>query len=145
MEICTLEFVKTWGPRKESVVLYFKDRQAAEDYKAEYLDNEEDVILEDDAIGFQYFRDEEFWSEINDNIMDNAMRRLSPPRVQTIEPTFYQVRWVDNDNESRCKMHTKKGEALDHVAKLLDDGESVNGIYIEEVSLERMVEMIENA
>lgn len=156
MEICTLEFVKTAGPRKESVVLYFKDRQAAEKYKEEYLDNQSDIIIEDDAIGFQYYNDGEFWSEINDILMDLAWRRLAPsgpaePRVEVqvktreviVEPDFYRVKYINHNDMRVCKMLRSEDEMKDYMVKAI--GVAVGPIEVLRMSLDQLVEEYENA
>lgn len=152
MEICTLEFVKTAGPRKEGVVLYFKDRQAAEKYKEEHLDGQPDVIIEDDAIGFQYYNDGEFWSEINDILMDHAWRRLAPQppsevRVETreviVEPDFYRVKYINHNNMSVCKLTRSKEEMNDYMVKAI--GVAVGPIEVLRMSLDQLVEEYENA
>lgn len=152
MEICTLEFVKVAGPRKESVVLYFKDRQAAEKYKEEYLDGQSDVIIEDDAIGFQYYNDGEFWSEINDILVDNAWRRLAPQppsevRVETreviVEPDFYRVKYINHNNMSVCKLLRSVEDAKNYMADIIDL--AVGPVTIVKMSLNQLVEEYENA
>lgn len=145
MEICTLEFVKTAGPRKEGVVLYFKDRQAAEKYKEEYLDNQSDVIIEDDAIGFQYYNDNEFWSEINDILVDHAWRRLAPqpPSEVIVEPDFYRVKYINHNNMSVCKLTRSKEEMNDYMVKAI--GVAVGPIEVLRMSLDQLVEEYENA
>lgn len=153
MEICTLEFVKVAGQNKESVVLYFKDRQAAEKYKEEYLDGQPDVIIEDDAIGFQYYNDGEFWSEINDMMMDNVWRRLAPQppsgevRVETrevvVEPDFYRVKYINHINVSVRKVLRSEEEMKDYMVKAL--GVAVGPIEVLHMSLDQLVEEYENA
>lgn len=153
MEICTLEFVKVAGQNKESVVLYFKDRQAAEKYKEEYLDGQPDVIIEDDAIGFQYYNDGEFWSEINDMMMDNVWRRLAPQppsgevRVETrevvVEPDFYRVKYINHNDMRVCKMLRSEDEMKDYMVKAL--GVAVGPIEVLRMSLDQLVEEYENA
>lgn len=153
MEICTLEFVKVAGQNKESVVLYFKDRQAAEKYKEEYLDGQPDVIIEDDTIGFQYYNDGEFWSEINDMMMDNVWRRLAPQppsgevRVETreviVEPDFYRVKYINHINVSVRKVLRSKEEMNDYMDKAI--GVAVGPIEVLRMSLDQLVEEYENA
>lgn len=146
MEICTLEFVKTAGPRKEGVVLYFKDRQAAEKYKEEYLDGQPDVIIEDDAIGFQYYNDGEFWSEINDILVDHAWRRLAPTqpsREVIVEPDFYRVKYINHNNMSVCKLTRSKEEMNDYMVKAI--GVAIGPIEVLRMSLDQLVEEYENA
>ena len=153
MEICTLEFVKVAGQNKESVVLYFKDRQAAEEYKKEYLDGQPDVIIEDDAIGFQYYNDREFWSEINDILLDHAWRRMAPQppsgevRVETrevvVEPDFYRVEYVNHNDMRVCKMLRSEDEMKDYMVKAL--GVAVGPIEVLRMSLDQLVEEYENA
>lgn len=74
MEIVTLEYVVKYGDKKECVVLYFKDKQSAEKYKRE-IEDDQDIAFEDDAVGYQYYNDDEWYSEINDMIVDQAWRR----------------------------------------------------------------------
>lgn len=158
MEICTLEFVKVAGQNKESVVLYFKDRQAAEKYKEEYLDGQPDVIIEDDAIGFQYYNDGEFWSEINDILVDHAWRRLAPQppssevrvetRVETrevfVEPDLYRVKYnLNHNNMSVCKMLRSEDEMKDYMVKAI--GVAVGPIEVLRMSLDQLFEEYENA
>ena len=38
MELVTLEYVIKYGDKKECVVLYFKDKQSAEEYKSNQLE-----------------------------------------------------------------------------------------------------------
>lgn len=152
MEICTLEFVKVVGQNKESVVLYFKDRQAAEEYKKEYLDGQPDVIIEDDAIGFQYYNDREFWSEINDILLDHAWRRMAPQppsgevRVETrevvVEPDFYRVKYINHINVSVRKVLRSEDKMKDYMIKALRV--AVGPIEVLRMSLDQLVEEYEN-
>lgn len=61
MEIVTLEYVHKYGDKKECVVLYFKDKRSAEEYKDRQLDGDPSITMEDDAIGYQYYNDNDFF------------------------------------------------------------------------------------
>ena len=154
MEIVTLEYVIKYGDKKECVVLYFKDKQSAEKYKEDHLDNDMNVKVEDDAIGYQYYNDDEWYSEINDMIVDRAWKGLNPPAPVTermvecvvervVEPSFYRVRYYDHINAYTCKILRSEDELKDYMAKALKI--TAKPIEVTYMSLDRIIEALENA
>ena len=79
MEIVTLEYVIKYGEKKECVVLYFRDKESAEEYK-DNLEGDPNITFEDDAIGYQYYNAGEWYSEINDMIVDQAWGKIESSR-----------------------------------------------------------------
>lgn len=151
MEIVTLEYVIKCGDKKESVVLYFKDKQSAEKYKEEYLKNDPNITLEDDYIGYQYYNDDEWYSEINETIVDSTWKRLNPPSTvvtervvdRVIEPDFYRVQYVNHNNKHVCKVFRSKEELNSYMDQALNV--AVSGIMVTRMSLDQLVEEYENA
>nr|DAV24884.1 MAG TPA: hypothetical protein [Caudoviricetes sp.] len=153
MEIVTLEYVVKYDDKKECVVLYFKDKESAEKYKKEYLENDPNITLEEDAIGYQYYNDDEWYSEINDMIVNQAWGRLNPPvapgaervveRVVKRDPDFYKVKYVNYNNMSVCKLLRSKDEMKEYMVKALDDAVSL--VTVVKMSLDQLVEEYENA
>ena len=150
MEIVTLEYVVKYGDKKECVVLYFKDKQSAEEYKQE-IEDDTNITFEDDAVGFQYYNDDEWYSEINDMIVDKAWSRLNPSvasveRVveeRVVEPEFYKVKYVNHNNMNVCKLLRSEDEMKDYIVKALDVAVSL--VTVVKMSLDQLVEEYENA
>ena len=152
MEIVTLEYVIKYGEKKECVVLYFKDKQSAEKYKQE-IEDDPNITFEDDAVGFQYYNDDEWYSEINDMIVDQAWGRLNPPvvpcaervveRVVERDPEFYKVKYVNYNNMNVCKLLRSEDEMKDYIVKALDVAVSL--VTVVKMSLDQLVEEYENA
>lgn len=150
MEIVTLEYVVKYGDKKECVVLYFKDKQSAEKYKQE-IEDDTNITFEDDAVGFQYYNDDEWYSEINDMIVDQAWGRLNPSvasveRVveeRVVEPEFYKVKYVNHNNMNVCKLLRSEDEMKDYIVKALDVAVSL--VTVVKMSLDQLVEEYENA
>lgn len=150
MELVTLEYVIKYGDKKECVVLYFKDKQSAEKYKEDYLDNDLNVRVEDDAIGYQYYNDDEWYGEINDMIVDQAWKRFNPPvesaeRVveRVVDHEFFKVRYTNHNNMSVCKLLRSEDEMKEYMVKAL--GVSVSPVTVVKMSLDQLVEEYENA
>lgn len=153
MEIVTLEYVIKCGDKKESVVLYFKDKQSAEKYKEEYLENDPNITMEDDCIGYQYYNDNDWYGEMNEMIVDQAWSRLNPgvpervvvERVvdRVIEPDFYRVQYVNHNNKHVCKVFRSKEELNSYMDQALNV--AVSGIMVTRMSLDQLVEEYENA
>lgn len=150
MEIVTLEYVVKYGDKKECVVLYFKDKQSAEKYKQE-IEDDTNITFEDDAVGFQYYNDDEWYSEINDMIVNQAWGRLNPSvasveRVveeRVVEPEFYKVKYVNHNNMNVCKLLRSEDEMKDYIVKALDVAVSL--VTVVKMSLDQLVEEYENA
>ena len=154
MEIVTLEYTIKYGDKKECVVLYFKDKESAEKYKRE-VEDDPNITLEDDAIGYQYYNDDEWYSEISDMIINQAWSRLNPPvapgaeRVveriveKVVEPSFYRVRYYDHINAYTCKILRSEDELKDYMAKALKI--TAKPIEVTYMSLDRVIEALENA
>nr|DAI00729.1 MAG TPA: hypothetical protein [Caudoviricetes sp.] len=152
MEIVTLEYVAKYGDKKECVVLYFKDKESAEKYKRE-IEDDQNITFEDDAVGFQYYNDDEWYSEINDMIVDQAWGRLNPPvvpcaervveRVVERDPEFYKVKYVNHNNMNVCKLLRSEDEMKDYIVKALDA--TVSLVTVVKMSLDQLVEEYENA
>lgn len=149
MEIVTLEYVHKYGDKKECVVLYFKDRQSAEEYKDRQLDGDPSITMEDDAIGFQYYNDNDFFEEINNLIIDNTWSKLNPnvervvERVVERDPEFFKVKYVNHNNMSVCKLLRSEDEMKEYMVKAL--GVSVSPVTVIKMSLDQLVEEYENA
>lgn len=150
MELVTLEYTIKYGDKKECVVLYFKDKQSAEKYKEEYLEDDPNIRLEEDAIGYQYYNDDEWYSEINDMIVDHAWKGLNPgtpervvERTVVVEPEFYKVKYVNHNNMNVCKLLRSQDEMKDYMTKALDV--AVGPISVVKMSLDQLVEEYENA
>lgn len=150
MEIVTLEYVVKYGDKKECVVLYFKDKQSAEKYKQE-IEDDPNITFEDDAIGYQYYNAGEWYSEINDMIVNQAWGRLNPSvasveRVveeRVVEPEFYKVKYVNHNNMNVCKLLRSEDEMKDYIVKALDVAVSL--VTVVKMSLDQLVEEYENA
>ena len=152
MEIVTLEYVVKYGDKKECVVLYFKDKESAEKYKRE-IEDDTNITFEDDAVGFQYYNDDEWYSEINDMIVDQAWGRLNPPvapdtervveRIVERDPEFYKVKYVNHNNMNVCKLLRSEDEMKDYIVKALDAAVSL--VTVVKMSLDQLVEEYENA
>lgn len=148
MEIVTLEYVIKYGDKKECVVLYFKDKQSAEKYKEDHLDNDINVKVEEDAIGYQYYNDDEWYSEINDMIVNRAWKGFNPPvttteRVVERDPEFYKVKYVNHNNMNVCKLLRSEDEMKEYMVKAL--GVAVSMVTVVKMSLDQLVEEYENA
>ena len=148
MEIVTLEYTIKYGDKKECVVLYFKDKQSAEKYKEDHLDNDINIKVEEDAIGYQYYNEGEWYDEINDMIVDQAWRRFNPPvttteRVVERDPEFYKVKYVNHNNMNVCKLLRSEDEMKEYIVKAL--GDSVSLVTVIKMSLDQLVEEYENA
>lgn len=154
MEIVTLEYVVKYGDKKECVVLYFKDKESAEEYK-DNLEGDPNITFEDDAIGYQYYNAGEWYSEINDMIVDQTWARLNPPvapgteRVveriveRVVEPSFYRVRYYDHINAYTCKILRSEDELKDYMVQALKI--TAKPIEVTYMSLDRVIEALENA
>lgn len=154
MEIVTLEYVIKYGEKKECVVLYFKDKESAEEYK-DNLEGDPNITFEDDAIGYQYYNAGEWYSEINDMIIDQAWGRLNPPVVpcaervveriveRVVEPSFYRVRYYDHINAYTCKILRSEDELKDYMVQALKI--TAKPIEVTYMSLDRVIEALENA
>lgn len=150
MEIVTLEYVIKYGEKKECVVLYFRDKESAEEYK-DNLEGDPNITFEDDAIGYQYYNAGEWYSEINDMIVDQAWGRLNPSvasveRVveeRVVEPEFYKVKYVNHNNMNVCKLLRSEDEMKDYIVKALDVAVSL--VTVIKMSLDQLVEEYENA
>lgn len=144
MEIFTVDLVMFNNLKREPVTLYFKDREAAEEYLAEYVDGITVALREEkeESMGYTYYNDNEFWTEINCALMQHASSRSETQRVKVIDPTFYQVSWIDNEANDRNKLYRSKAEALDKVSTLL--GNAVGGIEVSEIPLDRIIDTYEN-
>lgn len=155
MEIVTLEYVVKYGDKKECVVLYFKDKESAEEYK-DNLEGDPNITFEDDAIGYQYYNAGEWYSEINDMIVDQAWARLNPPpaapgteRVveriveREIEPDFYKVVYINHFNVRTCRLLRSEGALKDYMAKVM--AVAVGPVEVLKMSLDQLVEEYENA
>ena len=148
MEIITLEYTHKYGDKKECVVLYFKDKQSAEEYKSNQLEGDPNITLEDDCIGYHYYTDNDFWEEINNLVIDRAWARLSPnvpERVveRVVEPDFYKVKYVNHNNMNVCKMLRSQDEMKDYMVKAIDI--AVGPVSVVKMSLDQLVEEYENA
>lgn len=152
MEIVTLEYVIKYGEKKERVVLYFKDKESAEEYKKENLEDDPNIILEDDAIGISYYYHDDWYNEINEMAVDKAWARLNPPvapaervveRVVERDPEFYKVRYVNHNNMNVCKLLSSEDEMKEYMVKAL--GVAVSMVTVVKMSLDQLVEEYENA
>jgi hypothetical protein len=151
MELVTLEYVIKYGDKKECVVLYFKDKQSAEKYKSE-IEDDPNITLEEDAIGYQYYNDDAWYSEINDMIVDQAWERLNPNATErvvertverVVEPSFYRVRYYDHINVYKCKILRSEDELKDYMLNALRV--TAKPIEVTYMSLDRIIEALENA
>nr|DAK11909.1 MAG TPA: hypothetical protein [Caudoviricetes sp.] len=155
MEIVTLEYTIKYGDKKECVVLYFKDKESAEKYKKENLEDDPNITLEEDAIGISYYYHDDWYNEINEMAVDKAWSRLNPPvtpgaervveRVveKVVEPSFYRVRYYDHINAYTCKILRSEDELKDYMVKALKI--TAKPIEVTYMSLDRIIEAIENA
>lgn len=152
MEIVTLEYVVKYGDKKECVVLYFKDKESAEEYK-DNLEGDPNITFEDDAIGYQYYNAGEWYSEINDMIVDQAWGRLNPPvapgtervveRVVEREPEFFKVVYFNHFNVRTCRLLRSEDELKDYMVKVMKV--AVGAVEVIKMSLDQLVEEYENA
>lgn len=152
MEIVTLEYVVKYGDKKECVVLYFKDKESAEKYKRE-IEDDQNITFEDDAIGYQYYNEGEWYSEINDMIVDQAWGRLNPSvapgtervveRVVERDPEFYKVKYVNHNNMNVCRLLRSEDELKDYMVKVMRV--AVGAVEVIKMSLDQLVEEYENA
>lgn len=152
MEIVTLEYTIKYGEKKECVVLYFKDIQSAEKYKSE-IEDDPNLRFEDDAIGYQYYNDDEWYSEINDMIVDQAWKGLNPPvapgtervveRVVERDPDFYKVTYINHFNVRTCRLLRSEDALKDYMVKVM--GVAVGPVEVLKMSLDQLVEEYENA
>ena len=152
MEIVTLEYVVKYGDKKECVVLYFKDKESAEEYK-DNLEGDPNITFEDDAIGYQYYNAGEWYSEINDMIVDQTWARLNPPvapgtervveRVVEREPEFYKVVYFNHFNVRTCRLLRSEDELKDYMVKVMKV--AVGAVEVIKMSLDQLVEEYENA
>lgn len=152
MEIVTLEYVVKYGDKKECVVLYFKDKESAEEYK-DNLEGDPNITFEDDAIGYQYYNAGEWYSEINDMIVDQAWGRLNPPVVPSTErvvervverdPEFFKVVYFNHFNVRTCRLLRSADELKDYMVKVMKV--AVGAVEVIKMSLDQLVEEYENA
>lgn len=150
MEIVTLEYVIKYGDKKECVVLYFRDKESAEEHRRE-LEGDPNITFEDDAIGYQYYNASEWYGEINDMIIDQAWARLNPPAPVTervverevVEPEFFKVVYFNHFNVRTCKLLRSAGALKDYMAKVMEV--AVGAVEVTKVSLDQLVEEYENA
>ena len=149
MEIVTLEYVVKYGDKKECVVLYFKDKESAEEYK-DNLEGDPNITFEDDAIGYQYYNAGELYIEINDMIVDQAWGRLNPPgtervveRVVEREPEFFKVVYFNHFNVRTCRLLRSADELKDYMVKVMKV--AVGAVEVIKMSLDQLVEEYENA
>lgn len=151
MEIVTLEYVVKYGGKKESVVLYFKDKESAEEYK-DNLEGDPNITFEDDAIGYQYYNAGEWYSEINDMIVDQAWGRLNPPvapgteRVveeRVVEPEFFKVVYFNHFNVRTCRLLRSEDKLKDYMVKVMEV--AVGAVEVIKMSLDQLVGEYENA
>ena len=151
MEIVTLEYVIKYGEKKECVVLYFRDKESAEEYK-DNLEGDPNITFEDDAIGYQYYNAGEWYSEINDMIVDQTWARLNPPvapgteRVveeRVVEPEFFKVVYFNHFNVRTCRLLRSEDALKDYVAKVMKV--AVGAVEVIKMSLDQLVEEYENA
>lgn len=144
MEIFTVDLVMFNNLKREPVTLYFKDREAAEEYLAEHVDGITVALREEkeESMGYTYYNDNEFWTEINCALMQHASSRSETQRVKVIDPTFYQVSWVDSKNNDQRKLFRSKSDALNKVSALL--GNAVGGIEVSEIPLDRIIDTYES-
>lgn len=153
MEIVTLEYVIKYGDKKECVVLYFKDKESAEKYKKEHLEDDPNITFEDDAVGFQYYNSDEWYSEINDMIIDQAWKGLNPPvvpctervveRVVERDPEFFKVVYFNHFNVRTCRLLRSADELKDYMVKVMKV--AVGAVEVIKMSLDQLVEEYENA
>lgn len=151
MEIVTLEYVVKYGDKKECVVLYFKDKESAEEYK-DNLEGDPNITFEDDAIGYQYYNAGEWYSEINDMIVDQTWARLNPPvapgtervveRIVEREPEFYKVVYFNHFNVRTCRLLRSADELKDYMVKVMEV--AVGAVEVIKMSLDQLVEEYEN-
>lgn len=151
MEIVTLEYVIKYGEKKECVVLYFRDKESAEEYK-DNLESDPNITFEDDAIGYQYYNAGEWYSEINDMIVDQAWGRLNPSvasvervveRVVEREPEFFKVVYINHFNVRTCRLLRSEDALKDYMVKVM--GVAVGPVEVLKMSLDQLVEEYENA
>lgn len=151
MEIVTLEYVVKYGDKKECVVLYFKDKESAEEYK-DNLEGDPNITFEDDAVGFQYYNAGEWYSEINDMIVDQTWARLNPSvapgteRVveeRVVEPEFFKVVYFNHFNVRTCRLLRSADELKDYMVKVMKV--AVGAVEVIKMSLDQLVEEYENA
>lgn len=153
MEIVTLEYVVKYGDKKESIVLYFQDKESAEEHKRE-LEGDPNITFEDDAIGYQYYNAGEWYGEINDMIVDQAWKRLNPPvesaervveRVvkRVVEPDFFKVVYFNHFNVRTCRLLRSEDALKDYMVKVMEV--AVGAVEVTKVSLDQLVEEYENA
>lgn len=138
--------------KKECVVLYFKDKESAEEYK-DNLEGDPNITFEDDAIGYQYYNAGEWYSEINDMIVDQAWGRLNPPdapgtermveRVVEREPEFFKVVYFNHFNVRTCRLLRSEDALKDYVVKVMKV--AVGAVEVIKMSLDQLVEEYENA
>lgn len=151
MEIVTLEYVVKYGDKKECVVLYFKDKESAEEHK-DNLEGDPNITFEDDAIGYQYYNAGEWYSEINDMIVDQTWARLNPPvapgaeRVveeRVVEPEFFKVVYFNHFNVRTCRLLRSEDALKDYMVKVMKV--AVGAVEVIKMSLDQLVEEYENA
>ena len=148
MEIVTLEYVIKYGEKKECVVLYFRDKESAEEYK-DNLEGDPNITFEDDAIGYQYYNAGEWYSEINDMIVDQAWGRLNPnvecmvERVVEREPEFFKVVYFNHFNVRTCRLLRSEDALKDYMVKVMKV--AVGAVEVIKMSLDQLVEEYENA
>ena len=154
MEIVTLEYIQKFNDKKEGIVLYFKDKESAERYKKMNLENDQNIILEDDCIGYQYYNDDDWYNEMNELIVDSAWARLNPSMPEAervvervveriVEPDFYKVRYVNHNNMNVCKLLRSEDEMKDYMVKAI--AVAVGPVTVIRMSLDQLVEAYENA
>lgn len=151
MKIVTLEYVVKYGDKKECVVLYFKDKESAEKYK-DNLEGDPNITFEDDAIGYQYYNAGEWYSEINDMIVDQTWARLNPPASPStervveecmVEPEFFKVVYFNRFNVRTCRLLRSADELKDYMVKVMKV--AVGAVEVIKMSLDQLVEEYEDA
>lgn len=152
MEIVTLKYVVKYGDKKECVVLLFKDKESAEEYK-DNLEGDPNITFEDDAIGYQYYNAGEWYSEIKDMIVDQARREDSifpmpgtermVERVVEREPEFFKVVYFNHFNVRTCRLLRSEDALKDYMVKVMKV--AVGAVEVIKMSLDQLVEEYENA
>lgn len=153
MEIVTLEYTIKYGDKKECVVLYFKDKESAEKYKKENLEDDPNIKLEDDAIGISYYYHDDWYNEINEMAVDKAWARLNPPvtpgaermveRVVERDPEFFKVVYFNHFNVRTCRLLRSEDALKDYMVKVMEV--AVGAVEVIKMSLDQLVEEYENA
>lgn len=153
MEIVTLEYTIKYGDKKECVVLYFKDKESAEKYKKENLEDDPNITLEEDAIGISYYYHDDWYNEINEMAVDKAWSRLNPPvapgaervveRIVERDPEFFKVVYFNHFNVRTCRLLRSEDALKDYMVKVMEV--AVGAVEVIKMSLDQLVEEYENA